>query len=281
MLVTAQILAALHPRLASTWGLCRALWAWKSGLGSLSGHLISSDPGDEMGGGAVTPHNQGPGWERKPQGKEGLAWLSHIRRGQKGAPSLVPGRGGRASWDQLPEAIDQQTRAGSVLSCGRGRGLGLSWALGLRSGSAAPEIPFLPDSEAPRVQPGWAGAAPASSRPVQHPRLHGASELRVLRMGLGAWELGRMLTVRPSGWLRSVEGRQGRPHHPHTHTGCCHGPAAPYLPPQGHGPSAREPLPPGVGGQAAASSSIFQVRTQVHRGKGLVGGHTAGEQQSR
>lgn len=56
--------------------------------------------------------------------------------------------GGRSSWDQHPEASNQQTR---------GRVCPLLWqglgSLGLRSGSAAPEISLLPDSEVPRVQP--------------------------------------------------------------------------------------------------------------------------------
>lgn len=219
----------------------------------------------------MTPHNQGPGRERKP------SWLSHTGRGPEGSPQPGAGEGGRSSWYQLPEAFSQQTQAGSVLSCGSGWGLELSWIFGLRSGSAAPEIPFLPDSEVPRVQPGWAGAAPASSRTVRCPLLHGVSELRVLRMGLEAWEEAH---GDPLGLVEVCGGKAGRPT-THTHTGCCH---RQQLPTSYHGDMNHQhghPFSRGGGGQAAASSPIFQVRTQVHRGKGLVWSHTAGEQQGK
>lgn len=84
MLITGRSLQLITRGLQARGGgvLCGGLWAWKSGLGSLPGHRISSDPGHEiLGWGAgMTLHNEGLVGERKPQGKqgrEGLAWLNH------------------------------------------------------------------------------------------------------------------------------------------------------------------------------------------------------------
>lgn len=154
---------------------CLACRAWRLWLGSLPGPLILIDAGTSPGG-AGGPTQPGARRKKKTRGKEGLAWLGHIREG--GLKEHPQAEDGRSSWHLYPQDPSQWTQGWSmaypVAEAGvLGRAEKLDWDMVLLPLKAL----FYPTLSCLVC---WAETAPASSRTVHATRLQAPSRLKVL-----------------------------------------------------------------------------------------------------